>query len=168
MAKSISNGLPLAAVTGHKEVMDSWGPGAHSSTFTAYPLACAGGLKVFEIFKRDHILEQAAEKGAYFLNGLEDLAKRHPIIGHINGIGLYLSVEFVMDRKTKQPAGDATGWILGELVKQGVICIHSGYFYNRLAFAPPLVINKTEIDRALGVLDRVFHEAEVKFGLVKP
>ena len=42
--------------------MDSWGPGAHSSTFTGYPTACAGGLKVFEIFERDHILEQAAEK----------------------------------------------------------------------------------------------------------
>jgi 4-aminobutyrate aminotransferase-like enzyme len=166
IAKSLSNGLPLAAVTGRKEIMDSWGPGAHSSTFTAYPLACAGGVKVFEIYARDRILEKAAETGAYFLNGLEELSKRHPSIGHINGIGLYLSIELVMDRKTKEPAGNATGWALGELVKQGVICIQSGYFYNRLCFAPPLVISKAEIDRALTILDRVLHQTEVKIGVI--
>ena len=167
MAKCICNGLPISAVTGRQEVMDSWGPGAHSSTFTGYPTACAGGLKVFEIFERDHILQQAAEKGAYFLQGIEELDKRHPSIGHYNGLGLYLSIEFVLDRKTKAPAGDMSGWMVNELVKQGVICMHSGYMYNRLCFAPPLVITKPEIERALTTIDSVISQAEAKFGLVK-
>jgi 4-aminobutyrate aminotransferase-like enzyme len=159
----LSNGLPLSAVTGRKEIMDSWGPGAHSSTFTAYPTSCAGGIKVMEIFERDHILEQTAEKGKYFLSGLEDLAQRHPSIGHLNGLGLYLSIELVKDRKTKEPAGDATSWALGELVQQGVISIHSGYYFNRLCFAPPLVIERAQIDQALRVLDNVLGEMEKKF-----
>ena len=166
MAKSLSNGLPLSAVTGRKEIMDSWGAGAHSSTFTAYPPACAGGVKVFEIFERDHIIEGAAEKGTYFLAGLEELSKRHPSIGHLNGLGLYLSIELVLDRQTKEPAGEATGWANNELVKEGVLCIHSGYYYNRLCFAPPLVIEKSEIDRALEVLDRVLGRMEREFGIV--
>ena len=165
MAKSLSNGLPLAAVTGRKEIMDSWGPGAHSSTFTAYPTACAGGIKVMEIFERDHVLEQAAEKGAYFKAGLEDLATRHPSIGLVDGLGLYLSIELVKDRKTKEPAGDATGWASTELVNEGVLCISSGYYFNRLCFAPPLVIEKSEIDEALVRLDRVLTKMEAKFDI---
>ncbi|MGQ9584228.1 MAG: aspartate aminotransferase family protein [Anaerolineae bacterium] len=167
MAKSLSNGLPLSAVTGRKEILDSWGPGAHSSTFTAYPPACAGGVKVFEILDRDRVIEGAAEKGAYFRDGLEAMSKHHPSIGHIDGLGLYLSIELVKDRKTRKPAGDATGWANAELVREGVLCIHSGYYYNRLCFAPPLVISKTEIDRALGILDRVLRRVEREFGIIE-
>jgi 4-aminobutyrate aminotransferase-like enzyme len=122
-------------------------------------------VKVFEIYDRDRILEQATDKGAHFLNGLEELSQRHPSIGHYNGLGLYLSIELVTDRKTKEPAGDATGWALSELVKSGVICMHSGYYYNRLCFAPPLVIEKAEIDRALQVLDQVLGKMEQKFNI---
>lgn len=164
-SKSLSNGLPLAAVTGRKEILDSWGPGGHSSTFTGYPSACAGGVKVFEIFERDQIIAQAAEKGEYFLNALHSLQGSHPSIGHINGLGLYLSIELVLDRESKQPATEATGWAVNRLLQEGVICIHSGYYNNRLCFAPPLVIQKAEIDRAVTILDRVLSETEAKFNI---
>jgi 4-aminobutyrate aminotransferase-like enzyme len=164
-AKSLSNGLPLSAVIGRKEIMDSWGPAAHSSTFTGYPAACAGGVKVFEIYERDGIVAGAAEKGAYFLDGLKQLAAKHPSIGLAEGLGLYLSVEFVRNRKTKEPAAEETSWMTGELVRSGVLCISSGYYYNRLCFAPPLVIEKEEIDQALQILDDVIGRMEGEFGL---
>jgi len=165
MAKSLSNGIPLSAVSGRAEILDSWGPGAHCSTFTAYPAVCAGGVKVFEIFERDRIIEGAAEKGRHFRAGLEDLAARHPSIGHFDALGLYIGVEFVMDRKTKEPAAKATAWAHSQLAKEGVLCIHSGYFGNRFAFAPPLVITKGEIDEALQIIDRVLGRMEKEFGI---
>lgn len=165
-AKSLANGLPLSAVVGRKELMDSWGPGAHSSTFTGYPVACAGGLKVLEILDRDHIVESAAEKGVRFLSGLQELSKHHPSIGDYSGMGLYLSLEFVRNRETKEPAGKETAWIHSELLGEGVICIYSGYYYNRLCFAPPLIIREDEIDQSLVVLDRVITRMERQFGLV--
>jgi 4-aminobutyrate aminotransferase / (S)-3-amino-2-methylpropionate transaminase / 5-aminovalerate transaminase len=165
IGKCLSNGLPLAAVTGRKEIMDSWGPGGHSSTFTAYPTACAGGVKVMEIFERDQIIAGAAAKGKHFLEGLEELARRHPSIGDLNGLGLYLSIELVKDRKSKEPAGDATAWAAAELVNDGILCIASGYYFNRLCFAPPLVIEESEIDQALQILDRVLSRMEAKFGI---
>lgn len=165
IAKSICNGLPLAAVTGKKEILDSWGPGAHSSTFTAYPTACAGGVKVLEIFERDHVIQCAAAKGKYFLKGLEDLALQHVSVGNVSGLGLYLAIELVKDRKTKEPADEATSWVSAELVNEGVLCISSGYFSNRLCFAPPLVIQESEIDDALRILDRVLSRMETKFGI---
>lgn len=165
MAKSLSNGLPLAAVTGRKEIMDSWGPGGHSSTYTAYPPACAGGVKVFEIYQRDRILEGVVEKGRYFLDRLNDLAARHPSIGHIDGLGLYLAIELVKDRKTKQPAAEASGWLVNELLNQGVICMYSGYYYNRVCFAPPLVIETSEIDQGLEIVDRALSRMEMQFDI---
>lgn len=167
MGKSLSNGLPLSAVTGRKEIMDSWGPGGHSSTFTAYPPACAGGVKVFEIYERDHILDSAAEKGAYFLDRLNELSVRHPSIGHVDGLGLYLAIELVKDRKTKEPAAEAAAWAVNELLNQSVICMYSGYYYNRLCFAPPLVIEKSEIDQGLRTLDKVLAHMEKLFAINK-
>jgi 4-aminobutyrate aminotransferase-like enzyme len=165
MAKSLSNGLPLSAVTGRAEMMDSWGPGAHCSTFTAYPPACAGGVKVFEIFEREHIIEDTVEKGNYLRAGLEDLASHHPSIGIFDSLGLYTGLELVLNRSTKQPASKATAWAHAELVKNGIICIYSGYFANRLAFAPPLVITKEELWRALSILDRVLTKMEKEFDI---
>ena len=165
MAKSLCNGLPLSAVTGEKRIMDSWGPGAHSSTFTAYPTACAGGVKVLEIFERDHIIQKAVEKGNYFLKGLEYLYEHHPIIGDYTGLGLYLSIELVNNRNTKEPAVEATAWINGEILKEGLICISSGYYSNRLCFAPPLVIEEAEIKDALTIIDKVLKGAEKKFDI---
>ncbi len=167
MAKSISNGIPLAAVTGRAAIMDSWGPGGHSSTFTGYPSACAGGVQVMQIFERDHIIEAAASKGQYFRLGLESLQRRHPSIGHLDALGLYIGLELVTDRKTKEPATKAAAWAHGELVKEGVLCIYSGYFSNRLAFAPPLIIAKTDIDEALDILDRVLAAMESKFDIAQ-
>jgi 4-aminobutyrate aminotransferase-like enzyme len=118
---------------------------------------------VFEIFERDHIIAGAAEKGKHFHAGLEDLQKRHPSIGYFDALGLYIGLELVMDRKTKEPASAAAAWAHGELVKEGVLCIYAGYWGNRFAFAPPLVITKGEIDEALVILDRVLGKMENKF-----
>ena len=165
MGKSISNGLPISAVTGRKEILDSWGPGAHASTFSASPPACAGGVKVFEIFDRDNVLERVAELGEHFLNGLQDLSEKHPSIGHYDGLGLYLGIELVKDRESKEPAAEAAGWAMNKLLESGVICLYSGYYGNRLMFAPPLVIKKHEIDEALAILDKVLGNMEAKFGI---
>ena len=161
--KSISNGLPISMVIGRPEIMDSWGPGAHSTTFAGYPAAAAGGNSVLDIFERERVVEGAADSGEYFLNGLHQLAEEHPSIGDVQGRGLFLAIELVRDLDSKEAASDETLWAAQECVNQGLICIASGYYYNRLCFAPPLVITRAEIDRALGVLDRVLGDMERRF-----
>ena len=107
MAKSLSNGIPLSAVTGRTEIIDFPGPGLTSSTFTAYPSACAGDFKVMKIFERDRIIEGAA-KGKRSWTVVEALSRRHPSIGHLDGLDFYLSIQFVMDRPEQEPATAAT------------------------------------------------------------
>jgi 4-aminobutyrate aminotransferase-like enzyme len=162
MAKSLSNGLPLSMVTGRAEIMDSMGPGGHSTTYAGYPAAAAGANKVLDIYERDHIVERAAEQGARFLEGLRD---EHPSVGDVQGVGLFLAIELVRDRRTKEPADTETAWVHQECVNQGLICIASGYFSNRLCLAPPLVITEREIERAIRVLDHVLGQMEAKFAI---
>jgi 4-aminobutyrate aminotransferase-like enzyme len=164
-AKSLSNGLPLSVCAGRKEILDSWGPAAHCTTFSGYPVACAGGIKVLEIFQRDHIVEQVAEKGKYLADSLTDLQKRHPIIGHFDCKGLYAAIELVRNRKTKEPARKETAFVSTTCLEEGLISIASGYFYNRLAFAPPFVISREEINQGTAILDKVLTQAEKKFDI---
>jgi 4-aminobutyrate aminotransferase / (S)-3-amino-2-methylpropionate transaminase / 5-aminovalerate transaminase len=166
MAKSLSNGLPISMVTGRAEIMDSMGPGGHSTTFAGYPAATAGANKVLDIFERDDIVGRAGSSGSYFLEGLHALQASHPSVGDVQGKGLFLAIELVRDRSTKQPADTETGWVHQECLNQGLICISSGYFSNRLCLAPPLVIDRAEIDKALMILDRVIGDMERKFSIV--
>ena len=165
IAKSVSNGLPISLTLGRKEILDSWGPGAHCTTFCGYPVGCAGGLKVVEILQRDRIPEQVALKGKYLADALSALMERHPLIGHFDCKGLYAGVELVQDRKTKEPAARETSFVASNCLSNGLIFISSGYYYNRLAFAPPLVITKDELRRGLDILDKVLSLAEKKFGI---
>ena len=165
IAKSLGGGLPVSVLVGRKEIMDSWGPSAWLGTFAGNPLACAAANKVLEIMERDNIPGKAAGKGKYFLQELSDLAKKHPLVGKVGGIGLYLNIEFVKDKKTKEPASEEAGFIMSECLKEGLICEHTGYYSNRFNLIPSLVISRGEIDRALKIFDRVIGRAEKKFGV---
>jgi 4-aminobutyrate aminotransferase len=161
--KAIANGLPVSVVIGRSEIMDSYGPGGHSTTFAGYAAAAAGGNAVLDIFERDALLEGVQERGEHFLAGLRSLQAEHVSVGDVQGKGLYLAIEIVSDRDAKTPAQPATAWAHQELVNEGVICMTSGYLGNRLMFAPPLVIGKAEMDRALDALDRVIGRMEARF-----
>ncbi len=165
VSKSIAGGIPLSAVIGRREIMDSWGPGAHYGTFAATPLACAVGSKVLEILTREKFLEQVTDKGKYFLEGLRDLKKRHPIVGCIDSKGLFIGIEFVKDRAKKTPAAEETNFMVNECFKQGLALARSGFYLNRFNIIPPLTISREEIDKALQVFDTVFREAEKKFNI---
>ena len=143
-----------------------WGLGVTTTTFAGYPAAAAGANKVLDIFERDDIVGRAASSGAYFLEGLKVLQASHPSVGDVQGKGLFLAIELVRDRSTKEPADTETGWVHQECLNQGLICISSGYFSNRLCLAPPLVIDRAEIDKALMILDRVIGDMERKFPIV--
>lgn len=163
--KAISNGLPISMVIGRSELLDSYGPGGHSTTFAGYAAAAAGGNAVLDVIERENLLETVTERGAYFLDGLRALQDEHVSVGDVQGKGMFLGIELVADRASKEPAAQATSWAHQELVNEGLICMASGYLGNRLMLAPPLVIGTSEIDRALGALDRVLGRMERQFDI---
>lgn len=156
VGKGISGGLPLSAIVARAEILNNWAPTAHVSTFAGYTLGCAASLKVLEIIENENLLDRSIQMGKYFYDGLKDLMKKYPVIGDVNGKGLYLGLELVKDKKTKEPAISETTAVREKAFDEGLIFETGGYYYNRIQLIPPLTIKKENIDRALVILDRAF------------
>lgn len=164
-SKALGGGLPLSAVIGRAEILEEWGPGAHVSTQAGNVLACAAGNYVLDVVSSESCLKQVNERGGYFSEGLRQLAKRHPLVGYVDNCGMYTGVELVKDRVSKEPAAEAATFVRDMCVKEGLLFEKGGYYHNRMQLIPALNIEKKDLDRALGVLDKVFAAAGKQFGI---
>ena len=165
VSKGLASGLPISAVIAADEVAASWGPGAHVATFTATPLAAAAANATLDLYQSEQLIRRAADLGEYFRQQLDQLQERHPILGWIDARGLFIGLEFVRDRATKEPAADEAAWMLDYCVREGLLFEKGGYYYNRFQLIPPLVIEKDGIDRAITILDQAMTMAETRSGI---
>ncbi len=159
MAKGISSGYAaLGAVGCTDEVIDPVDTLEHIHTYANHPVACAAGLKNIEILKREGLIQRSAEIGQYFLESLKSL-EDHPIVGEIRGTGLWLGLDFTVDKKTRGIFPMDRLWSLVNRAKSNGFIIK--LMGQALELAPPLVIDKTEIDEGVKILyDCVAEEAK--------
>jgi len=153
MAKGIGNGWPLAAVTTRREIAEALTQRTHFNTFGGNPVAMAAGLAVLDILEQDGLQENARVLGRRLRAGLQDLQRRHPIIGDVRGMGLMLGVELVKDRGTKAPATEETVAVWERMRDLGVLVGKGGLHGNVLRIKPPLCITAADVDFALGVME---------------
>ena len=106
---------------------------ALASTFAGSAVACAAANAVLGIYEDERIVENARVRGEQLLAGLFDLKQRHPLIGDVQGKGLYAAIEFVRDRTTKEPAARETVFMHTECVPDTLMRFGS-YLYNTIAF----------------------------------
>ncbi len=165
IGKALGGGLPFQATVGRAEIMDCWGPGAHSSTFAGYFVGVAAALATLEVMEEENLPEQVAKKGEVFIKGLNELKEKHPMIGEVQGKGLYIGIEFVKNRTTKEPATKESAWLTMRLVQLGMLVKRGGYFRNRFAVSPPFSITNEEIEKAIEVLDKGIGDAEKEFNI---
>ncbi len=145
------------------DILTEWGPGAHVSTQAGNVLACAAGNYVLDVVSSEDFLKKVNETGAYLMEGLRELEKKHSIVGHIDNRGIYTGIELVNNRETKEPAVEASTYIRDRAVAEGLLYEKGGYYHNRMQLIPPLNIGKAEIDRVIIIFDKLFEEAEKKF-----
>ncbi|MER3449906.1 MAG: aspartate aminotransferase family protein [Chloroflexota bacterium] len=164
VAKGLGSGyVPIAAAIAGPKVFDRFKGERrhafqHGITFGSHPVAAAVALKNLEIIEREGLVERAAEMGRYLGVRLEGL-KEHPIVGDVRGIGLLWAVELVKDRRTKArfAESDEIGRRLTpKLLKRGVLT-RAGEI---IQIAPPLTIEKADIDRVIEALDEAIGELE--------
>jgi len=153
MAKSIGNGLPLAAVTTRMEIARALTQRLHLNTFGGNPVSCAAGLAVLEVIEAEGLQENARIQGARFKAGLEALQARHPSIGDVRGMGLMLGVELVEDRGTRAPARALTTEVLEATRELGLLVGRGGLDGNVLRIKPPLCLTGEDVEFALQALD---------------
>lgn len=163
MAKGISSGyVPLGAVGCTDEVIDPVDTFEHLHTYANHPVACAAGLKNIEIIKKENLIERSAEIGKYFLDALKSL-EEYPIVGEVRGSGLWLGIDFTTDKKTKElfPMSRLNS-LVDRAQRKGLIIKLMGL---ALEVAPPLIIEKSEIDRGVKILHECIAEEAKDMGL---
>lgn len=155
LGKGIGSGMPISAVVARGEILSALERGEMSSTTGGNPLSCAASLAVFEIIEKEKLVEKAASNGAYLKEKLLELKDKHKMIGDVRGMGLVYGIEYVKDRKSKEPAPDLVREIVLKCVENGLMVGKLGIHGNVMRVAPPLVITPELVDESVAILGRV-------------
>ena len=154
MAKSLAGGMPIAAVTGRVDVMDSVHVGGLGGTYGGNPVACAAALATIAEMERLNLSARAQAIGEKLRGRALEWHKKHPMIGDVRGLGAMVAIEFVTDRQTKEPAKEFTVNLVKRCVENGAILIYAGTHSNVLRYLVPLVITDEQLDEGLDVIEK--------------
>ncbi|MCC6678311.1 MAG: aspartate aminotransferase family protein [Phycisphaerales bacterium] len=158
MAKGIGNGAPLGCCVARAEVAQAMTKRLHFNTYGGNPVSMAQGLATLEVILEEGIQRRAKEIGAYLMEGLRDLQKRHAIVGDVRGRGLMLGVEIVEDQKSKAASGAKCAAVFERCREMGVLVGKGGLNGNVLRIKPPMCITREDCDFACRVLDIALSE----------
>ncbi|MEP7383840.1 MAG: aspartate aminotransferase family protein [Gemmatimonadota bacterium] len=151
-AKSLGAGMPISAVTGRAEILDSSHVGGIGGTYGGSPVACAAAIQVIEIIRRPEFLAHVQHLGDVMREAMGRWQALYPLVGDVRGLGAMMLAEFVRDRATKEPAPQETLAIIKRTVQGGVLAMRAGLFSNGIRLLPPLVITEEQLREGLAVL----------------
>lgn len=157
-AKSLASGMPLSAIVGRKEIMDSLEAPANVYTTAGNPVCCAAALASFEVIEEENLVEKSRKDGEYVRERFEKMQEKYPVIGDVRIYGLNGGIELVKNQKTKEADSESASKLITYLKDNGVLMITVKG--NVLRFQPPLVITREEIDKALDTIENGFSELE--------
>jgi 4-aminobutyrate aminotransferase/(S)-3-amino-2-methylpropionate transaminase len=153
-AKSLASGVPLAAVVGRADIMDSPPPGGLGGTFGGNPLALAAAHAVLDFVESENLPARAEAIGLRAEASIRRWAEQCSLIGDVRRLGAMVGIELVRDRARREPAKEETNEIVRLAYGQGLILIPAGTHGNVIRLLPPLVISDAELDEGLDVLGR--------------
>lgn len=161
LGKPIGNGHPLGAVVTTPAVADAFANGMeYFNTFGGNPVSCAIGLAVLDVIEEEGLQAHAQRMGERLMAGLRGLMARHPLIGDVRGLGLFIGVELVLDRTTLAPAGAHAASVANRMRDHGILISTDGPFHNVLKLKPPLVFDEQDVDRLVATLDKILDEMD--------
>jgi 4-aminobutyrate aminotransferase/(S)-3-amino-2-methylpropionate transaminase len=153
-AKSLGGGLPISAVTGRAEVMDSAQVGGLGGTYTGNPVSCAASLAALEFLERNRLWERAEAIGRVVEQRFRCFLDRFPFVGDARGLGAMRALELVRDKKTKEPDKERTDRVLRGAYERGLLLVTAGTYGNVIRTLMPLVITDDELTEGLDVLEK--------------
>jgi 4-aminobutyrate aminotransferase/(S)-3-amino-2-methylpropionate transaminase len=159
MAKSLGGGLPISAVTGRAEIMDSAQVGGLGGTFVGNPVSCAAALAAIAFIERERLPERAEAIGAIVEERFRRFADRFPFVGDARGIGAMRALEIVADRRSREPDKAKTDRVLRAAWERGLILLSAGTSGNVIRTLMPLVVTDAELTEGLDVLENALQSA---------
>ncbi len=163
LGKPIGNGHPIGAVVTTRRVAEAAHTGMeYFNTFGGNPVSCAVALAVLDVIEEGGLQARAAEVGAHLKSSLVSLAKRHPMIGDVRGLGLFLGIELVREAESLTPATREAAEAVELMKDRGVLLSTDGPLKNVIKIKPPLVFTWENADELVAGLDEVLGEIEQK------
>lgn len=151
IAKGIASGMPLSAMVAKAEIMESWRPGQHASTFGANPVAVEAALATLEVIKSERLMENANRLGGKAKKRFLEMKERYEIVGDVRGMGFFIGIEIVKDKRTKVRGEQEARAVMDYCFRHGLLVIMAGR--NVLRFIPPLNISEDEMNEGLDIME---------------
>ena len=156
-AKSLGGGLPISAVTGRADLMDSVHVGGLGGTYGGNPVAAAAALAVLDKIETEGLLERSRSVGATIEGRLRGYQERFGAVGNVRGRGAMRALELVADRDTKEPLDATTMNALARsALERGLIVLTAGTYGNVVRLLPPITIDDGLLDEGLDLLEEAF------------
>jgi 4-aminobutyrate aminotransferase len=159
IGKGLGGGiLPLAALIVREDLDVAADRALGHYTHEKNPVLCAAALATIDTIEKNHLVAHARELGRYSLNRLEEMKERHPLIGDVRGLGLFLGIELVKDRNTRERASDEAEAVMYAALSRGLS--FKTTMGNILTLTPPLIITRPEMDQALAIIEECITDVE--------
>lgn len=156
LGKPIGNGHPLGAVVTTKEIADAFDNGMeYFNTFGGNPVSCAIGLEVLKVIEEEGLQQNALDVGNYLLDNLVKLKDDHDLIGDVRGEGLFIGIELVKDRTSKEPAAEDASRTVELMRDNHILLSTDGPYHNVIKFKPPMVFSRQNADELVSKLDEI-------------
>ncbi len=159
-AKSLGSGMPIAAIVGRAEVMDTAAPGTIGGTYIGNPVCCAAALATIQMIKDEDLNGRAMKIGGILKKHYKKMKETCSEIGDVRGMGAMVGIEFVKGGDSRQPDGELCSRILKGCSDQGLVLLSAGTFKNIIRILAPLVITEPQLEKGMQILDAVI-KAEI-------
>ncbi|HLH86648.1 MAG TPA: acetyl ornithine aminotransferase family protein [Thermoplasmataceae archaeon] len=156
LAKAIAGGIPMGATVVH-EKFDFPEQSLHSNTFGGNALASVACVATIDAIRTERLLDNATEMGKYFRKRLDELSEKYNCIGDVRGMGLMLAVDFVKDRRTREPDSKLRDKVEMRSFENGLILLSTGL--SAIRIIPPLNVTSSEIDMGVEVLEKAIRSS---------
>jgi 4-aminobutyrate aminotransferase-like enzyme/Ser/Thr protein kinase RdoA (MazF antagonist) len=161
--KPMGNAFPLAAVVTTREIAASFANGMEFfSTFGGNPVACAAGLAVLDVLRDENLQQNALTVGTQWIRELRELQAKHPLIGDVRGLGLFLGIDLVTNRETHAPATRQASYVVNRLREEGILAGTDGPHHNVLKLRPPLCFTAADAGRFTSTLGSILEESSAQ------
>ena len=159
LGKPIGNAFPLGAVITSREIAKAFDNGMEFfSTFGGNPVSCAAGIAVLDVLRDENLQANALHVGGFLMDGFTKLQARHAIIGDVRGSGLFLGLDFVQSRLTREPAPHQASYVVNRLREEGILTGTDGPHHNVIKLRPPLIFSESDATHFCNTLDRILRE----------
>ncbi|KAL1772247.1 ethanolamine-phosphate phosphoprotein-lyase isoform X1 [Sigmodon hispidus] len=163
MGKPMGNGHPMSCVVTTKEIAEAFSSSGieYFNTFGGNPVSCAVGLAVLDVIENENLQENAVKVGKYLTELLDEQKAKHPLIGDIRGVGLFIGIDLVKDHEKRTPATAEAQYIIYKMKEKGVLLSADGPHRNVLKIKPPMCFTEENARFMVSHLDGILTVLEV-------